>query len=479
MRLGTVALAASLAFGATSAQAVPGNLDPTFGRGGKVTTPIGSGSNLQALLTQSDGKFVVAGPSWDDGFTVARYTPAGVLDDSFGTDGHVLTKFGPNIDAEAHAAALQADGKLVVGGERSHLYSADAQFALARYLPNGSLDSSFGLVTTAIGYASRIYAVAVRPDKTIIAAGITWNASDTHTDFALARYRPDGSLEGVVTTPLPDDFGVMSIGFQPDRKILLLGYNFDLARFEPDGSFDSSFGSAGIARRPTGLHGEYPLGFGLQPDGKIIVAGAYHDRGFDLVRFTARGALDTSFGSGGEVVTELGWYSEASAVTVQPDGKIVAAGTAQDGAIETFAVARYESNGAADATFGTGGVVVTDLGHWPTIVSGRASALMVQPDGKIVAAGTVETLTGGGSPTFGLARYLVTPGCRVPAVRGKRLGDARAAIVGAGCTVGRIARAYSQNVKRGRVISQHPAPGTGLAEGARVRLVVSKGTRKR
>src|SRR5439155_12716 len=181
--------------------------------------------------------------------------------------------------------------------------------------PDGSLDPSFGRVTTTIGHESRIDAVAVRPDQTIVAAGTTWNATNTHVAFARAHYRPDGSLEGVLTTPLPDDLYVL-------------------------------------------------------------------------------------------------------AVTMQPDGRIVAAGTAQDGAIETFAVARYEANGAIDGTFGTGGVAVTNLGNWPTIVSGRASALSVQPDGKIVAAGTVETLTGGGSPTFGLTRYLVTPGCRVPDVRG-------------------------------------------------------------
>ena len=478
MRLATVALATSLLPGVGSAQAVPGNLDPTFGRGGKVTTPIGSGSSAEALLTQPDGKFVVAGSSWDDGFTVARYTRAGALDAGFGTGGHVLTKFGPDIDADAHAAALQADGKLVVGGERSHLYSADAQFALARYQPDGSLDPSFGRVTTTIGHESRIDAVAVRPDQTIVAAGTTWNPTNTHVAFALAHYRPDGSLEGVLTTPLPDDFYVMTIAFQPDGKILVVGSNFDLARFEPDGSFDTGFGSDGIARRPSGLHGESPRSVAFQPDGKIIVAGAYHYRGFALVRYTASGALDSSFGSGGEVVTELGWFSEALAVTMQPDGRIVAAGTAQDGAIETFAVARYEANGAIDGTFGTGGVAVTNLGNWPTIVSGRASALSVQPDGKIVAAGTVETLTGGGSPTFGLTRYLVTPGCRVPDVRGDRLADARTAVVGAGCIVGRITRTYSRTVKRGSVIRQHPAPGTGLAEGARVRLLVSKGPRK-
>jgi beta-lactam-binding protein with PASTA domain len=94
-----------------------------------------------------------------------------------------------------------------------------------------------------------------------------------------------------------------------------------------------------------------------------------------------------------------------------------------------------------------------------------------------VVGATVQKLTGGGVPTFGLARYLVTPGCRVPDVRRQRLAAAKRVIVHAGCSVGRIVRTRSNRVPRGRVVSQRPRPGAGLAELGQVSLVVSKGRR--
>ena len=131
--------------------------------------------------------------------------------------------------------------------------------------------------------------------------------------------------------------------------------------------------------------------------------------------------------------------------------------------------------GNLDPSFGRQGVVVSRLAALPKVVSGTAAGVVLQPDGKIVVGGTIQQLTGGASPTFGLARYLVTPGCRVPDVRGRLLQRAKAALVSAGCSVGAVTRDFSKKVKRGRVISERPGPGSGLPELAKVRLVVSKG----
>lgn len=294
---------------------------------------------------------------------------------------------------------------------------------------------------------------------------------------------------GVQTLPFRDAYAYADeVARQADGKIVVLGTahssvgilsDFALVRLLSDGSLDTTFGDEG--RVTTDFDGRYDegLALALQPDGKIVVAGNDSGRGLLLARYTSNGALDQGFGSGGSVLTRLEGPSEATAVAIQPDGKIVAAGRTRDGAVYTYAVARYDAAGSLDPSFGRGGVVVTRLAPLPKVVSGTAVGAVLQADGKIVVGGTLQQLTGGASPTFGLARYLVTPGCRVPDIRGRLLARARATLVSAGCSVGAITHARSKKVKRGRVISEHPAPGTGLPELAKVRLVVSKGRPKR
>lgn len=146
---------------------------------------------------QPDGKIVVAGrarisegPSNDD-FAVARYNTDGSLDTEFDGDGKVIVAFAGRFD-EAFSVAIQDDEKIVAAGFSG---STAEDFALARFNPNGSLDSTFdvdGRVTTSFG-AGRdgAYSVVIQPDDKIVAAGI---ATMTNLDFAIARYNPDGSL---------------------------------------------------------------------------------------------------------------------------------------------------------------------------------------------------------------------------------------------------------------------------------------------
>jgi uncharacterized delta-60 repeat protein len=473
-------LAALLLLCSSSAQAwVPGNLDPSFGVGGKVTTRIGNAAAGDALAIQPDGKIVMAGWGWDGDFVVARYLPDGSLDWTFGTGGVATAPFGQYTGAQGRAVALQADGKIVVAGTASNY------FALGRFDADGSFDTSFGgdgKVELSVGEASYAYAVAVQPDGKIVAAG---RGAGWPGEFALARLEPDGSIDstfgsdGTVTTAVGPISSVRALAIQPDGKIVTAGYpDFALARYEPDGSLDATFGSGGIVTTAAGSEdGAWALA--LQPDGKIVVASdTNREHGFGLVRYLTTGALDATFGSGGETRTELECCSRATGVVLQPDGKIVVAGETTVGAIQVFALARFDEDGILDPTFGKAGVVVSDLSTYPHIVSGGAAAVALQSDGKIVAGGAI-TQTGDGNPTFGLARYLVTAGCRVPDVRGRRVEAAKARVRRAGCSVGRIKHVFSRRVERGRVISQLPAPGAGRPAGAQVKLVVSNGKRKR
>src|SRR5262245_54163007 len=174
-RLLLAASAAALLLIPAAAQATPGALDTTFGTGGKVRTSVGPGdSEALALVRQPDGKLVAAGfasnGSTDD-FALARYNANGTLDTSFGSGGKVLTAIGSSHDGIS-ALVRQPDGKLVAAG-----WSATAVgqvFALARYNPNGSLDTSFGSggkVTTAIGSSfDLVFALALQPDGKLVAA---------------------------------------------------------------------------------------------------------------------------------------------------------------------------------------------------------------------------------------------------------------------------------------------------------------------
>jgi uncharacterized delta-60 repeat protein len=467
-----------------SAQATPGTLDPSFGVGGKVTTLIGpTYDQASALVLQPDGKLVAAGISYngsDRDFAVVRYNPNGSLDTSFNGTGKVTTAIGPG-DDWAEALALQRDGKLVVVGYSWN--GSDYDLALVRYNPNGSLDTSFngtGKVTTAIGPASDgADALAVQPDGRLVAAGFSWNGSDW--DFALVRYNPDGSLDtslngtGKVTTPIGLSSVADALALQPDGKLVAAGYSsigpnvFALVRYSPDGSLDTSFNGTG--KVTTGIEGDDDVAnaLALQPDGKLVAAG-YSKNGsqysFALARYNPDGSLDTSFNGTGKVTTRIGVSNKAYALALQPDGKLVAAGSDDD-----FALARYNQDGSLDRSFNGTGKVTTPIG--PSV--DEAHALALQPDGKLVAAGYSWQ---GSNYDFALARYLGKDVCVVPKAKGKTLVAAKRAIVKAHCSVGKVTRAFSATVKNGRVISQRPKPGAKLAAGSRVTLKVSKGQKR-
>jgi len=349
---------------------------------------------------------------------------SGTLDASFGTGGIVRTDFAGAGDG-AGAVVVQPDGKLVAAGAAS--INGQADFALARYNGNGTLDSTFGhngRVTTDFG---GIYegarSVALQGDGKIVVAGAS--VLGLYNNFALARYRADGTPDtsfgtgGKVTTSFGQvSADATSVAVQPDGKIVVAGYaninggyDFALVRYNANGTLDTTFGSGGKVVTEFGVQQQgysYAQGssVALQLDGKIVLAGvAYIGSGRDiaLARYNSNGTLDTTFGTGGKVMSDFTPNDLASAVAIQPDGRIVVAGMANTQRGFGFALVRYNTIGAVDVSFGTGGKVTTDFGLAEQGFSNAlAGSLVMQTDGKMVAAG--RAYINGGFHS-GLARY--------------------------------------------------------------------------
>ncbi|MGI8638355.1 MAG: FG-GAP-like repeat-containing protein [Pyrinomonadaceae bacterium] len=407
--------------------AAPGDLDPTFGGGGKVITYISGKDFGSSVVLQSNGKLIVAGEATVNtsttDFAIVRYNLDGSLDTSFGNGGRVITDFG-RADW-ASAVARQSDGKIVVAGVTVNLpdptYST-SNFALARYNTNGSLDSTFGtggkVTTDFFGFQDYLAAIIIQPDGKIVAAGMVTPVLFNH-NFGLVRYNSDGSLDttfgsgGKVSTDFNGQIdAVNALVLQADGKLVAAGcagvagsLDFALARYNSDGSLDSTFGSGG--KVSTDLNGQYDQANALvlQTDGRLVAAGYivdYKDETpeFSLARYNSNGTLDSTFGNGGKVITDFGLSGYIAEVALQADGKIVAAGTVYINGADDFGLVRYNTNGTLDTTFGTGGKVTTTFGG-----GDGAGGIVIQPDGKIVAVGSTANANFSAG-NFALARYL-------------------------------------------------------------------------
>ena len=406
---GIIALAAlTSAIGARGAGAVAGDLDPSFGTGGKVTFDFGTTTNRAfAVAMQPDEKVVVVGSAGSFDYAIARLLPNGGLDPSFGDGGKVRAHPGEGFD-EAFAVVIQADEKVVVAGA-----AGCGDFGIVRYLPDGRLDPEFGgggVVTTDFGACDQAFAMALQRDGKIIAAGMTM--SPFVRDLALARYLPNGELDptfgngGRITTDFGGDDRAIAIAIDGDGRIVVAGAggpfgDFALARYLADGSLDPAFGEGGLVLTDFGSY-DAAEGLAIQEDGGIVAAGPGNGR-FGFARYLPDGSLDPTFGQGGKTtILFAGDNSEAAHdVALQADGKIVAAGFAFRNFGSYFAIARLDRNGVLDPRFGNGGLVMTSFtGEQDNAV---ADGIAIQSDGKIIAAGGA----GGCTPpcSFALARY--------------------------------------------------------------------------
>ena len=407
---------------ASPAHATDGTLDTTFGTSGITTTNITQYAFSNSAAVQVDGKIVVVGqhsPSGNGGsFLIARYNANGTLDATFGTNGITVTSFGTSESAKS--VVIQADGKILVAGYSD--VNTIRDFAVLRFNANGILDTSFGtngITTTNLGSYDTGYSMALQADGKILVAGQT--GPSNASNFAIVRYAANGTLdtsfgtEGITTTDLGGLDLASSMVVLPNGKILVAGRSvvadmdlFAIVRYNTNGTVDTGFGSTGITTTSFNAGGAVGNSMTLQADGKIIVAGGVWlglgDRWIiAMARYNTDGTLDTSFGTAGTTTTDLNADSIGSAVAVQLDGKIIVAGNF--GATGTwdydFALYRYNANGSLDTTFDTDGLITTNLGG-----SDSASRIVMQADGKIVVVGGTWL---NNAYQFALARFNTTP----------------------------------------------------------------------
>ena len=408
-------LALALCLGPPSAHARPGDLDRSFGDGGRVVTPFADDiRELTALARQPDGRLLAMGSSEQGALVMARYRLEGSLDPSFANEGRLVE---PN-SRVTEDLALQPDGGFVVAGD-----------GLVRHRPDGTVDPSFGSGgRAAFPFTRSASRLARQRDGRLVAAGYRSRSfcptpcspkvSYRRSAVALARYRPDGSLDpsfgqgGRVVTGgfgKDDGFDTDELAIQPDGRILVLvgleGFErhvVDLLRYRRDGSLDESFGGDGRIRVNNADAGGWALA--VAPRGRVLVATDY--AATVIARYRRDGSLDRSFGHNGRIFTDFRTPARRLAVVdllVAPDGRILASGVTglyYDRSAD-FAVARFRPDGSPDRSFGRGGLATTsfDNANIPEI----ADELVLQPDGNIVAAGHLET--GRPRPGFLLARF--------------------------------------------------------------------------
>jgi uncharacterized delta-60 repeat protein len=417
-----------------------GHLDPTLnaaGTPGEVLTSFFSNDQGNAVVVQPDGKVVVAGSSSFLGhthMTVFRYNPDGSPDLTFGdtNQGHETVIFDPTKDDAARAVALEPDGKIVVAGYANDPNTNLRAFALARLNPDGTLDKSFdggsgkndGLDLIPFGGASQASGLAIQNDGKIVVAG--QGTSLGIQGFQVERLDPvHGALDlnfgnnktgGTFLQLGSATSAAYAVALTPDGNIVLAGYALDngneafaLAEVQGTGpnagQLNAGFGNIGEILTPSGEAGADAVADAVtvQADGKIVAAGGIgngSEDAFLVTRYDTSGKLDQGFGTGGRAAVNFGFLANSSgdfahAVKIDADGDIVAAGDTGKLGSQSFALLRLTPDGKRDLSFGFGGTVESSF---PGTMNARASGVGFSPDGKIVVAGSADS-------NFALARY--------------------------------------------------------------------------
>jgi uncharacterized delta-60 repeat protein/RHS repeat-associated protein len=393
-----------------------GALDPTFdGDGRALSSFIPSDSSSQSkghkvrMQTVSGTEYIlVAGEVWADATTypaIARFNLDGTLDTSFGTSGVARLTSGAQI---FYSLAVQSDGKIVAVGKDSA-----ATTLVCRFTASGSLDTTFdsdGKVNVNFGGSPEIlFDVGIDSNGKIVVGG------GSGSNPAVARLNSDGSLDtgfdtdGKLTFSVGATVSLSALTIQSDNKIVAVGGisgNIGMIRLNTDGSFDSTFGTAGSGKLATNLGGtESPTGVAIDSNGKIVLSGT-KDNNLLALRYTSTGSLDTSFDSDGWITLDLGSSTEgANGLVILSNGKIVLGGySAGD-----YALTRLNTDGTKDTSFGNAGLVLTDFGpagNYPFPGSDYILGVTLQSDGKMVASGYRQHAYFQGAIT--LARYHMT-----------------------------------------------------------------------
>ena len=397
----------SLLLAACLTNAQSGTLDPAWSINGKLTASLGfSYFRVSAGCVQRDGKILVGGaasnrndnPSAD--FALTRFNADGSLDEGFGTKGIVYTRIRSVSRWEEIRKVIELpDGRILTGGVVYEGYTP--LLGLCRYKSNGEPDSSFNGDGTYFGI-NLLYAsmgdMALQADGKIVVSTRTGSGA-----IQLFRFHPDGRVDGSLrVTPFPvannNTYSLSSLSLLADGKILAagsvtnhtMGTSLLLARFQPDGRFDSSFASNGMHITSLNQGSIINVSMSINSDSTLNVSTmSFKDSGnVLLLRFTKDGALDASFGSNGVMTyprVTAGFYHVPSAEhLLQPDGKMLFAGSTHNSlAINQFSALRVNADGSIDNSFGNGGVLPG------ASVNARNETVfhLLQPDGKLIACG--------------------------------------------------------------------------------------------
>lgn len=392
-----------------------GTLDNTFGTNGKIITSLTAyNDRLTDVLTQKDGKIIVVGHTFN--FTspfispyvhLIRYNANGTLDNTFGVSGKTIVK-SDTADYYGFAIALQSDDKIVVGGLTKQ------SLCVMRFNTNGTLDNSFdndGLVILKIqGEISEAQAIIVQPDGKIVVAGTKSVFNNQYSKSFIARFNTDGSIDKSFNTVGYTDYsvnnsaieGAYDIGMQSDGKILICGYSVIssasgysytsfLMRLNTNGTFDTTFAINGVATQPNSR----ATTLNVLNNGKILVAGLMFDSiKFNptsingIYRYNTNGSLDDSFGTNGIVKSNLA--SGAFDLKVQTDSKIIllSSDAVPNQVNQDLKLVRYNANGVVDTTFATKGVSTTN-----NTLGISEPRMILQTDSKIVVCGEIKENT--------------------------------------------------------------------------------------
>ncbi len=391
-----------------------GTLDTSFGTSGKLLFNYSSNYECHAndVAVQSDGKIIVVGytstAATQADYAVTRLHPDGTFDTTFGVGGTIILNL-LNTDI-AEKVIIANDGKIYVGGTSggTSIYSGD-NFTVIRLNSNGSYDTTYGnngkAVVTFNGNYNFFKNMTLQSDGKLLVCGKnTVDTTGNYSDFAVARFNADGTLDfdfsndGKLTLNIRNEDVATAIMVDATGNIIVAGTGSSqacFARYFSDGTLDTSFGTAGkiniaIAGLSTAVYDAK-----MQSDGKIVVAGYSYDSnngGYNslIARFNTNGTLDTSYGTNGYTIKDIDTASEDQniALLLQPDGKSITCGRVNTGGTYYFSILRFTTAGVFDTTFSNDGILLTSFGtSW-----NFGMGLSLQPDGKLVVVGYYDDL---------------------------------------------------------------------------------------
>jgi uncharacterized delta-60 repeat protein len=441
--------AASLAVMEPEAGAAQGDLDTTFGQEGRVLTGIAVSGHpdffpmTESVLIQPDGKVLVCGRFWQDGISywygtfILRYLSNGDLDAAFGDQGRVAV-IDPGFPYDTWTVgadmALQPDGAILLIGQ----YTLADNIIVRRYTSSGSLDTAFGDDGTAVVPRPSEFrgmegsSIAVQPDGRIVGVGWEFELTDPYYDaLVVFRMNHDGSMDetfgpsGTGVERIVNGYALGAVVVQPDGKIVVASplWNLSngiaptllLARFNRDGSLDSSFGDAGKVTERIDDTDTFFRGAALQPDGRIVVAArtlSTSGARSVVVRYNSDGSRDAGFGAHGLFSVATSFFDDPQSVLIQPNRQIVAIGSARDDASggRAFAILRLTADGVPDPAFGVEGRAMHAVVQDGTALRAFPADGAVRDDGRILVAGgfplddTIALIRVNAGPRYGRPR---------------------------------------------------------------------------